>query len=65
LKAGAQLLWIVDPEPRDVTVFAGTERPRTLKGDQVLSGATVLRGFSVAVSDIFAVLDRAQQTTAP
>jgi len=64
LKAGAQLIWIVDPDPRDVTVFAGTEKPRTLKGDQVLSGGAVLRGFSVVVSEIFAVLDRAQQPTA-
>ena len=59
LKAGAQLIWIVDPEPRTVTVFAGTEKPRTLQGDHILSGGAVLRGFSVDVSEIFAVLDRA------
>jgi Uma2 family endonuclease len=54
LQAGVRLVWLIDPEPETVTVFAG-DRPVSVIGpDGVLDGGDVLPGFSIAVTEIFA-----------
>lgn len=57
LRAGAQEVWIVDPERREITVHRSGEEPRhlgssdTLDGD-TLDGGHVLPGFTVAVESL-------------
>ena len=52
--AGVRLIWVVDPEPRTVTVLATNQPVLVIKSDGVLDGGDVLPGFSVAVAEIFA-----------
>jgi Uma2 family endonuclease len=57
--AGVRLVWEIDPEPRSVQVYT---RPaagdRVLTGADLLDGGAVLPGFTLAVADLFAELDR-------
>lgn len=52
--AGVRLIWVVDPEPKTVTVLAENQPVAVIKSDGVLDGGGVLPGFSVAVTEIFA-----------
>lgn len=51
--AGVRLVWVVDPVNHVVT-SCGTDGVRVLADDDVLEGADVLPGFSLALSDLFA-----------
>ena len=54
LGAGVQLLWIVDPFRRTVTIYQ-SERDPTLLGEHgVLDGDPVVPGFHCPVAEIFA-----------
>jgi Uma2 family endonuclease len=53
-EAGVRLIWVVDPEPKTVTVLTENQPVTVFKSDGVLDGGTVLPGFSVAVAEIFA-----------
>jgi Uma2 family endonuclease len=55
--AGTRLMWIVDPVKRTVTVYTDPTRGKLLKESATLTGGTVLRGFSLPLRDLFAVLD--------
>ncbi|HEY1189570.1 MAG TPA: Uma2 family endonuclease [Gemmata sp.] len=48
------LIWLVDPETRTVTVYAGSMRGTELDETDTLDGGDVLPGFSCKVSDFFA-----------
>ena len=53
---GVRLVWIVDPQQEKVIVHHGDDwQPQVLAGDVTLSGADVLPGFTVQVSEIFTV----------
>ncbi len=54
---GVELVWFFDPSNRTVKVFTSPERYKVLKGSQMLTGGTVLRGFKVRLTEIFSVLD--------
>lgn len=56
--AGVRLIWEVDPRERLVYVYTPDGSTTKLGDGQILDGGTVLPGFSVAISDIFAALDR-------
>lgn len=56
--AGVELVWIVDPHTRTVTVYTGMERSSTLTADQTLTGDPVLPGFALSLRDLFAHLSR-------
>jgi Uma2 family endonuclease len=56
-KAGVELMWIVDPEARTVTVYTSPRNPKTLTEAQTLDGGTVLPGFKLPLRDLFAELD--------
>jgi len=56
--AGVTLVWMVEPEERRVIVFTGPDQGVTYAASDVLEGGTVLPGFSLAVADLFAELDR-------
>ncbi|MFT4041111.1 MAG: Uma2 family endonuclease [Thermomicrobiales bacterium] len=53
-EAGVSLVWVVDPDPQTVTVFAPEQEPRTLGVSDELDGGEVLPEFRVAVAEFFA-----------
>lgn len=52
LEAGVEVVWLVDPVKRTITVFAGDESPTTLGEEDTLDGGRVLPGFSIRVADL-------------
>ncbi|MDR3635841.1 MAG: Uma2 family endonuclease [Isosphaeraceae bacterium] len=56
--AGVRLVWMIDPEHRTVTIFTGPDQSTTLDTTQTLEGGDVLPGFHVALTTLFAELDR-------
>jgi len=53
LNNGVELVWLLDPEDRIVTVYRPDKKPVDLRGDQPLSAEPVLPGFQCRVSDFF------------
>lgn len=53
LAAGAQMVWIVDAEPRRVVLFTPPDHVKILGPDDVLEGGDVLPGFSCKVAEMF------------
>ena len=56
--AGTTVVWEVDPGNRTVIVYEGLDRSRVLTETQTLDGGDVLPGFTLALADLFAELDR-------
>ena len=56
-KAGAELMWIVDPEARTVKVCTSARHSKVLTESQILDGGAVLPGFKLRLRDLFAELD--------
>lgn len=56
--ADVELVWEIDPEERSVVVYTSTGATVLGPADS-LDGGTVLPGFTLAVADLFAELDRA------
>ncbi len=58
LENGARLVWYVDPDPRTVAVYVEPGKPKTVLTEQdLLDGGTVLPGFTLALPELFSVLD--------
>jgi Uma2 family endonuclease len=57
LMHGVRLVWVVNPWERTVRIFRPGEDSRLLNRGDVLDGADVLPGFSVAVDEIFAEIE--------
>ncbi len=53
LNRGVQLVWIVDPEAREVCVHRRGRDPYIVKGDEEITGEDVLPGFHCPVSEFF------------
>jgi len=53
LDAGVQLLWVVYPATRTVTVYTQDQPPRTLTVDDILDGEDLLPGFTLPVRALF------------
>ena len=53
LNAGSKLVWLIDPRARTATVVRPDGSARLLRDREVLEGEDVLRGFSVALAEIF------------
>lgn len=53
LDAGVQLIWVVHPIQRTVTVYGADRNARVLYEDEILDGGDVLPGFAMTVADIF------------
>jgi Uma2 family endonuclease len=53
LAAGARMVWVLDPEPRQVMVFTPPGGLRVVGPDDTLDGAEVLPGFSAKVAEFF------------
>lgn len=54
LKAGAGLVWVVEPRRRSITEYRCRNEIRLLGEDDELRGYDVLPGFSLRVSEVFA-----------
>ena len=46
-------IWLVQPSPKAVTIYAAGQEPRTVEEDGELDGGDVLPGFRLAVGEIF------------
>ncbi|HEX3148420.1 MAG TPA: Uma2 family endonuclease [Gemmataceae bacterium] len=57
-RSGVQLVWQVDPRTRTVAVYKGPKKPIILREGDILSGGSVLAGFTLPVSELFGELDR-------
>ncbi|TWT88092.1 hypothetical protein Mal64_15640 [Pseudobythopirellula maris] len=57
LAAGCEMVWVVYPKGRSVTVYRSLEDVRIVTGDTPLEGADVVTGFAHPVSELFAGLD--------
>jgi Uma2 family endonuclease len=57
-EAGVDLVWIVDPDQRRVTVYSAPEPGRSYGAGDTLDGAPVLPGFTLDLKQLFAELDR-------
>jgi Uma2 family endonuclease len=55
LRAGIRLVWIVDPEARDVTVHRPGCPPEVFADDEELTGHDVLPGLRCRLSELFFV----------
>lgn len=53
LKNGVALVWLVDPQNRDVTVYQPGKEPYTVDAQQALTGCDVLPELSIRVGDLF------------
>jgi Uma2 family endonuclease len=53
LDAGTRLVWVVDPDPRTVTVYRSRDQIRLLSKADEIDGGDVLPGFRVKVSELF------------
>lgn len=51
--SGAQMVWLVDPEPRRVVLFTPPNQVKILGTDDVIDGGTLLPGFSCRVAELF------------
>jgi Uma2 family endonuclease len=55
---GVRLVWEVDPDTRTVHVYTGPEAVAVLTEADTVDGGAVLPGFRLALSGLFAELDR-------
>jgi Uma2 family endonuclease len=53
LGAGVKLVWVVDPEGRDVTVYQAGKEDEVLDATQELTGRDVLPDLRILVADLF------------
>jgi len=53
LEAGAQLVWVVDPETETATVYRGRDDIRVLGAGQLLDATAVVPGLGVEVAALF------------
>lgn len=52
LSKGARLVWVLDPENREVTVYGPGRQPLLVAENETLSGEDVLKGFNCRVTDL-------------
>ena len=55
LNRGVKVVWVVDPEMRDVSQCQPGLEPKMVSGNETLSGGTALPDFECAVSEFFAI----------
>ncbi len=52
-RVGVPLIWLVQPSPRAVIVYAAGQEPQTIGEDGTLDGGEILPGFRLPVREIF------------
>lgn len=53
LEAGAEAVWVVDPQELTVTIHATGRDPRVIGGEAVLLDDAVLPGFEMSLAELF------------
>jgi len=56
MRAGTQLLWLVDPDSETITAHRPGQAPTIHRAPAVINAEPVLRGFTLDVGPLFAVL---------
>lgn len=56
--AGVQLVWEIHPDTRTVAVYSSPNQSRILGSADTLDGGSVLPGFTLPLTQLFAELDR-------
>jgi Uma2 family endonuclease len=56
--AGVRLVWVVDPTARTIDAYAAVDQRVTLREGQLLDGGSVLPGFALELTVLFAEVDR-------
>jgi Uma2 family endonuclease len=59
-RAGARLVWYVNPKQRTVRVYTAPDRSTLLREDQMLEGGDVLPGFALSIREWFAEAERSE-----
>lgn len=54
LEAGVRIIWLIDPDRKAITQYAPNQPARLLQSGDTLTAESVLPGFQLPVSDIFA-----------
>ncbi len=54
LNSGCESVWVVDPEKRTITVYRKDAPMRVWRAGEALDDETLLPGFALPVSDVFA-----------
>ena len=62
LRVGVPLVWIVEPEDRTVAVYRPGRPVEVLGAGEIIDAAPVLSEFSLALDDLFSVLDQGLQS---
>ncbi|MCC7431506.1 Uma2 family endonuclease, partial [bacterium] len=52
-EAGTELLWVVDPKTKTVTVYESLKSIQVLTKEETLTGGKVLEGFELVLSELF------------
>jgi Uma2 family endonuclease len=60
LTAGTAVVWLVDPEQKQVTVFRPGSGPQVCRSDETIEGGSELPGFLCRVADFFRASPRPQ-----
>ena len=53
LEAGTQLVWVLEPRAKSVTIYRSETNITTLTRNDTLSGEDVIEGFSCQVAELF------------
>lgn len=53
LGAGASLVWVLDPQAREVVVYTPPDHVRVLRPEDTLDGAQLLPGLNCRVAELF------------
>jgi Uma2 family endonuclease len=56
LRAGTQLIWVVDPETETVAIYRPDRAPEVRGAPAILDATPVLQGFSLDLTALFATL---------
>jgi Uma2 family endonuclease len=54
LRAGAQMVWLLDPDSKQLILYTPPDHVRVLQSEEVLDGGELLPGFSCRVAEFFA-----------
>jgi Uma2 family endonuclease len=65
LNSGIELVWIVDPKARTVTIYASNTGPKVLTEKDTLTGGAVLPGFRCKVADFFVLPEAPKPAARP
>jgi Uma2 family endonuclease len=61
LRTGVEMVWLIDPKARTITVYRSDKMPRVYQEHEVLTGEDVLPGFRCRVAEFFYLPEQEQK----